>query len=552
MKYGLLFLLMGLYAHAAVPPVCPPGYTSENVCSCVWVEVPCAIENGDGLRQEDGACRLSTCNTGFHAEANACVSDVKACDVPNGIGSVTWPSTACVVTGCDESYHLEGGACVANQSACDIANGRGVRTWPDTQCVLASCNTGFHAENNACVADVVALPRFPASQLANVTKRGGMRFWDNESGGAQASHAFVGATYTILGYQSFAGDTSTDAKLLSNLRYTMGNDREPQGAGGYISQHELHYAVAAVFAKRTPRVWNQLTATEKQKLDVIMKAILVGNAYSCSSENPQIKQNITPIKSLVADQMWWKNAPNFRNACPSSVMTAFLYFGDTQATTILNTFKKGEFAAQAQSLGLTRIYEGYRLDGAAGALGTRPTAAEVEGAIKNWKWALNKLPATSIPQHMKYMLELAFDNNVAAGLNNGAGFSSGGQMRGRIMKGAANLPNLGRLGMANELDTSDAGGPRSAMSYTIKGTRIVLDMLMLYGALDIYKMDATLKNRVDIGMTDLRYKNEQGYYSYSKGGPPASNNEDWEQPRYNEEWGMDYTLGTWFDVIKRM
>lgn len=558
-------LLTSANAGAAVDPICPGGFKMVTMCACEWIETPCTIENGLGLTKEGGSCQVQSCNSGFHITGNACESSVRGCTIANGVGESTWIDatwSACTLKSCNQGFHAENNSCVSNTSACSIANGTGERVWPDTQCRVKSCNTGYRSENNACVAvptptptppPSTQLPRFPNSQVASAARRTAYRFWDDADGSPFSSHAFLGSTYGVLAYQAFAGDTSNDAKLLSNMRSTMTGGREPQGAGGYSAQHELHYFVAAVFVKRTPRLWNQLTALEKEKLDIILKAALVGNAYSCSSTNPQIVQNVTPIKNIVGDQMWWKNAPNFQNACPAVVMTGFLYFGTDQANAILNNFKKGEFAQLAQSKGLPRIYDGFRLDGPPGDRGgPRPSTADVENSVKNWKWARNNQPGNAFATHMTRMLELAFDNNVAAGLNNGAGFTINGQSRGKIMKNAATLPNKGKMGMANEFDTSDAGGPRSAMSYVTTGTRIVLDMLMLMGALDVYEMPTALKERVDVGMTDIKFKNDNGYWSHAKGGKPSANNEDWTQPRYNEDWGMDYTLGSYFDVIKKM
>jgi hypothetical protein len=561
MKSILLTLLaFTSLACSAEAPTCRPGYELKLSADCAWVETPCDIANGEGLREENGNCRLVRCNNDHHPFGNACAANKISCTVENGSGESTWDGSIygpCTVNSCSNGYHIESNTCASNTRACNITNGSGSQSWTDSwgQCTLQSCNTGYRVEGNACVLIPVttALPRFPAAQVTNAASKSGYRFWDDADGSPFSSHAFLGATYSVLAYESFAGNTSTDAKILANMRYTMTGGREPQGAGGYSAQHELHYFVAAVFVKRTPRLWNQLTTAEKAKLDTILKAALVGNAYSCSSENPQIKQNITPIKNIVGDQMWWKNAPNFQNACPAVVMTGYIYFGTTEANNILNNFKKGEFAAYAQSIGLPRIYDGYRLDGPPGDRGgPRPTATEVETAIKNWKWARNGAGGTAYVTHMTRMLELAFDNTVQPGLNNGAGFTINGVSRGKIASNAAGLPNRGALGMANEFDTSDAGGPRSAMSYVTTGTRIVLDMLLLLGALDLYEMTPALKARVDIGMTDIKYKNDNGYLSHSKGGRPSANNEDWTQPRYNTDWGMNYTLGTWFDVIKKM
>ena len=55
---------------------------------------------------------------------------------------------------------------------------------------------------------------------------------------------------------------------------------------------------------------------------------------------------------------------------------------------------------------------------------------------------------------------------------------------------------------------------------------------------------------MNIGMTDIIYKSEHGYLSYSKGGPPSSNNEDWTEARFGDVWGLIYTHGLWTDLLR--
>jgi hypothetical protein len=108
--------------------------------------------------------------------------------------------------------------------------------------------------------------------------------------------------------------------------------------------------------------------------------------------------------------------------------------------------------------------------------------------------------------------------------------------------------------MAQEFDARDARGPRSSMSYVQFGTRVALNwfcLMIAAGLIDRHSGDVQdLFRRMDIGMTDIIYKSRQGYLSYSKGGPPASNNETWSEARFAEPWGLLYTHGLWTDLLR--
>ena len=110
----------------------------------------------------------------------------------------------------------------------------------------------------------------------------------NFSGGAYTDQAFSGGSSIALAVASYAGNTSADARLLQQIRYTLTPWNEICANGGYPAQHERHVTGMFAIVKQTPRIWNQLTAAEISKIDLIMKACLVSSAFTTANNNPFI------------------------------------------------------------------------------------------------------------------------------------------------------------------------------------------------------------------------------------------------------------------------
>jgi len=149
----------------------------------------CDITNGTGQQtwHRDSlqwlSCTVASCDTDYHAESNACVSNTQSCDIANGTGEQTWTTEwgACTVVSCDTGYHSITTACeldVVTQS-CTIANGTGEQTWDagNSQwgsCIIQSCDTGYHlsADSTSCDVDTIACTDGPYA---------GTQTWDTGS-----------------------------------------------------------------------------------------------------------------------------------------------------------------------------------------------------------------------------------------------------------------------------------------------------------------------------------------------------------------------------------
>ena len=121
-----------------------------------------------------GSCTASTCTPSYHVESGSCVSDVRSC-MPlasnSATGSQTWAGSGygpCIVTACLPTYHIEGSSCVSDTRTCSVLPSNatsGTQTWDVVSdsfgtCVATSCTATFHVESGACLSDTreCALP----------------------------------------------------------------------------------------------------------------------------------------------------------------------------------------------------------------------------------------------------------------------------------------------------------------------------------------------------------------------------------------------------------
>ncbi len=387
------------------------------------------------------------------------------------------------------------------------------------------------------------IPVMPAAMLEDALERPLADFGD-DFGGAQANNAFFGSTSSILALASWAGNTRTDRRVLAQARFSLEGDHAPTCEGGYSAQHNLPVFAMFAILRLTPRLWSAMTEPEKAKVDLVMKAGLIATAFTSSDTNPYFLAGQKPEKNLRGRPSWRSGGPNFRVAALASVQTARVYFGGAAAVdAILNGFDHGAFEEDLRAAGLSNIAGTFR-DQPPPA----PTGRQIEEAVRNWTNHGNH-----VADHRAMLVRggrFTFNKTVSTGLNDGAGVKG----RGRMIAGQDGLPNRGVKGMANEFDTIDAKGKRSSASYVTHGYRVIMNWLgveMANGTLDRRDPDVrALAAQIDIGVTDLIYKSENGYLSYAKGGPPASNNEDWTAREQAVKWGWSYTFGIWTHMLR--
>jgi hypothetical protein len=227
---------------------------------------------------------------------------------------------------------------------------------------------------------------------------------------------------------------------------------------------------------------------------------------------------------------------------------ATVFFGGVSAVEeILNNYDHAAFVSELQAAGLTNTYRIFNW-AADYPDSSAPSGAQIEANIRNYRYFGDRLKS---PMSQLYNLTVfTYGGTVSCGLNNGEGILEGSTPTGVIVSGCESLPNIGSIGMLAEFASGDAQGPRSSITYAYDGFRpnLTNHVVVLNGGFWMPgPMADTILSRLDIGITDLEYKLQQGYRSYAKG-HGSTRIFDINESAYSSTFKT--TLPLWFEVLK--
>ncbi|MDP3848981.1 MAG: hypothetical protein Q8Q59_00645 [Luteolibacter sp.] len=371
-----------------------------------------------------------------------------------------------------------------------------------------------------------------------------IRFHRNISGGAHTNGAWNGGASITLAVASHAGNTAADSRLLGQIRYTLIAGNEPTSNGGYPAQHEKQVTAMFVIVKNTPHIWSQLSATEKTRIDLIMKATFIASVFTTGDNNPYIKAG-TQQYALDGDSNLNRDwNPNYREGMIGGVLVGVAYFGGgSAANAFLTSYSHSQFVADLTANNLPNIHETFNWK-AANPSSSAPSGSVIDPAVRTYRYY-----GYALADFMHIYEELANDTyqgTVNAGLNNGAGINGAG----KIVSGAATLPNPGALGMLKEFETGDGGGPRSSLLYAYDGYRPHMSNQLALIVSGLWPKGSAITHaavaRQKIGNIDLWYKAEKGYIGYSKG---VSEGEA-SYATSGTNYGFVYNRSLWEEVLK--
>ncbi len=350
-----------------------------------------------------------------------------------------------------------------------------------------------------------------------------------------------------------AGDTSVDEPLLKHLRFLMEPDNTIPAHGGYAAQHERNFTTAVILVRNVPRLWNKLTAEEKHKLDLLVKASLVGSAFTCNDKfYPDKKSKGFTLDASNNFHRTWN--PNFREGMVGGLIAGACWLGPENAQKFLDEYDHEKFTAELKkaNLGNTFVVFDWRnsrpeLPGnkwwsKARLKANAPTPEKVNESVHNFRYF-----GMDLTSPMKLYLSLTdytYSGIVNPGLNKGEGRKGGGKM----VSGADKLPNLGKKGMLKEFSSGDARGGRSSVIYSYGGFRANLaNQLALIATGNFDYNDPAwpeVFSRLMIGNQDLFYKLDHGYIDYSKGKADKAPY-DINSPKWDFKW----LRSLWFDSV---
>lgn len=367
-------------------------------------------------------------------------------------------------------------------------------------------------------------------------------------------------------YPTKAASKTPAQQLIAQLKL-WGNDGQtaPAGRAGYTAQFEIAFVATVAIARNIPEVWNALDEIEQIRLDLCMKGCMLGSCFVASDRHP-FPAGFGPgrERTVRGYHSSRTSAANFSTPPRLIPLVVAHYMGGPQvAMNWLDTFDQPAFAdAVGNAGGLEDLWQTYRRQwtkavqddmhkSPSGAGGDGPTAEQIAATIANV--TITGFTLAQTQEIIVAEISHFFRRTIKVGVTGQPGAETGpgvdtpyglkGPFTDNVLRGCiadknawAGLPNAGLVGMADELDTRDGGGPaggpkvRSAMSYVHQGLNA-----LLMGAVTLAVQNAfspaepgvvQARERMDRGVRDLKYREEHGYRSYSKGGK-TTNNEDW-------------------------
>ncbi len=370
-----------------------------------------------------------------------------------------------------------------------------------------------------------------SDEMLNLALSQGLIWFDQDLSGGAHSWTFHYAE-VALAVHAACGDTRADARLLQHIRNVLKPGNGTTAQGGYADQHQVGILTAFSLISKIPRLWNQLSSAEKNKIDLMFEAALVSNAFVTSNENPFVKaggQQYSMDGGTNFNRNW---NPNFRAGNMGSVIIATSHFGVTEAKARLKGHNHASFISRLKNVGLTNLVKTYESS-------NNPSNTQIETTLhKEFSYfTVNDLDPLALFNHLA---SYTYGKDVFCGLNDNDGITKDGVTGGRMAKNCSLLPNKGKVGMLHELNSADAGGPRSSASYAFEGLRPVNTVqvaLIANGYWQDNAMTQALVNRMKVGIEDLYFKIDParggGYYAYAKG--KAYSNPYTLQEKYGHE-----------------
>jgi hypothetical protein len=345
-----------------------------------------------------------------------------------------------------------------------------------------------------------------------------IRYGRSYPGGAYTSDGWGGGASMVLALASYTGDASADARLLGQIRDLVAGGNEPAANGGYPAQHERWVESMLVLARRTPRVWNQLSEADRRKADLVMTGALVASAFTTSDNNPYVKgggQQVTLDGDTDVNRDW---NPNYREGMVGMMLVGAAYFGGgAAAQSVLDGWDATAFLGQLRDAGLTNQAATFAWK-ADHPSSPAPAASTVQSAVRGYRY--HGLRLDQVMAILRDLTENTYNAKVSCGLNGGAGISTSAGPAGVIVSGCGGLANKGATGQLQELDGVDGGGSRSSALYGYDGFRTNQNNVLALLASGLWQDGAdadAVRARLRIGVPDLWYKLGQGYRGYASG-----------------------------------
>lgn len=361
-------------------------------------------------------------------------------------------------------------------------------------------------------------------------------------------------------------------RVLMHIRSLITPGQEPSFTAGPF-WHYASVSLAFMVSKYTPTIWNELSADEKARIDLLMECYAVATCFVSDDDN-----NYKTGVSLMGNHNKSWN-PNHRLAMTLPIVASTVYFsygganGAEYVNNIFLNFDYDSFISKFDNYGFSRIKtcwstpgyleNGVRSPGAKELLtsgGTAIYATKNDGGdligltlgenlgsgvgVKGNYFTYFGIPLTNLAGIVEHMYAYTYSGGAVVSDSSAmpGGVDKEGKPLAYIIDGTKS-PVEGEIGMMYEMISGDGMGIRSAITYSSHDLNLVVQSMAALEFVGAYEHDKTseLFKKIWIGNTDVIYKYTHGYHGFSLGqGREDFDNETTKYTLWKTYWLSQY------------
>jgi len=334
--------------------------------------------------------------------------------------------------------------------------------------------------------------------------------------------------------------------LVTSEPYPDGSTREPEAQGGIGGWTHAVPAHALLLAKRTPAVWQQLSAEEKSHADLLMQALALAAHFCLDDDNDYYLL----LDGYSLFHKSWN--PNHVEGYVGAIISASLYFGPDELNAFFKSFDFDRFVARLDAANFQNIkrcwtwnpaIRGLMMNGGPVTVPDKQILAQ--GAVTRGAGVRNDFTLNGDTLHQPWLLHRGqalrlFSKAVRTRVIANSAFTS--RLLNHATK-ATESPWEGQMGMLQEFESTDWDGLRTSLGYAFEGAMIDIPTaatLKLIGEWRPAEGGDVLEQRMGVGMGDMLFKAREGYESWSQG---KIHEYSWEKDL--QPMGADFIVGLW-------
>ncbi len=338
------------------------------------------------------------------------------------------------------------------------------------------------------------------------------------------------------------GTRITD-RLLAQLQNLSKPGREPRAAGGIYGWAEGPVAVGLALARRSPPVWNNLNAEEKDRLEWILRALAVAAHWSldCSylefNDEFLLLDGKSRFAKAYAPNHWWGQT--------AVLLAAAVFFDGREGMTggayldsMFTGFSRAAYVTRFTQYGFNNILDSWRLPDSAmddGMARRGPHDFRLQLASGKGYYGAHRGLGDLLPYLESPWLHKGFGAKVADRYPSA---------HGTLLSGRS--PDSGAVGAISEFDR---GSSRSSARYAFDCWRNLVPIRVLLQLSGRWTRESgTVGDKLDqsmrIGSEDLIYKLKHGYI-----GDRAPNVPYGPHWQFGESMGYDFVVSLWRDLV---